>query len=61
MLDRMMETFDLAVGLGTIGRGPYMGHPRLPDEGLEIASDVDGAIIGDDPGPGSRELLKGPL
>ena len=43
-----MPAFDLAVGLGVIGRGFDVSHAGDADELLEVLGDELGAVVGDD-------------
>src|SRR5690554_5223951 len=48
----------LPVGLRIVGRGPHMGHARLPNEDLEVLGHELRAVVGDDPRSGFREALE---
>ena len=51
-LEGFVPAFDLAVGLGIVGRGLDVGHAGDADELLEVLGDELGAVVGDDAGLG---------
>ena len=57
----LVEPLQLAVRLRIIRRRSDVGHARQPYELLEVLGDELRTIVRDDPGPGFREFLLGPL
>ena len=60
-LDGSVPAFELAVGLGVVGRGGDVGHTGDADELLEILGDELGSVVGDDPRGCGGVLLAGAL
>ena len=60
-LDGLVPAFDLAVGLGIVGRSLDVRHAGDADELLEVLGDELGAVIGDDARPGIRVGFTGAL
>ena len=51
-LECFVPAFDLAVGLGIVGRGSDVGHAGDADELLEVFGDELRAVVADDARPG---------
>ncbi len=51
-LDGLVPAFDLAVGLGIVGRGLHVGHAGDADELLEVLGDELRTVVADDAWPG---------